>query len=321
MTVLNHTSFELISKYIATHDPLVLGAGIFCAIPTLDLTLCAWKDFEGINFTPPVLPPENQQAYLTRQEKLRKSLRTHAIAAVIFGACSANLFPRSGAVGALGFLVYSRFAWELELESPHPALTVQLTGFALKVLSVYKKSIARWIFSKSIEIGRWACSWIQTIAAKVMSCARAIIHAIKIGLRAAGRFCHYAFVLPARGLRAVGHVFKVFFHALRALVQHPAAGLGVLAGAVCLIGAVKYRHLLKGAMRPMARLIHRCAKGVLKALPYVLRGVGKTIKFLGKALWALPYVLIKIVKTIASIFRVILHPREAWNRQPAPPRV
>ena len=127
-------------------------------------------------------------------------------------------------------------------------------------------------------------------------------------------------MLPARGLQAIGHVFKVFFHALRALVQHPVAGLGVLAAVICLIGAVKHRHLFKGAMGAVARVVHRCVKGLIKALPIVFKGVAKALKTFGKVLWAVPDVLIYLARTIATIFRFILHPTQAWKRPPAAPK-
>jgi hypothetical protein len=316
-------ALELVSHYIppiAASHPIIVGTGILCAIPAIDLTFCALKDLDGINFKTPSLLPEKKQDYLDRQDKLKTSLRIHAIGAAILGACAANLFPGSGAVGAVGFMAYARFSWEREFEAPTPPLTICLTGYALKVLSVYKGKIAHGIFSKSVEICRWAGSCIHTIAIKVLDCARAVIHGVKIGFRAAGKLCHYVIVLPAKGLQAIGHVFKVFFHALHSLVHHPVAGLGVLAGVICLIGAVKHRHLFKGAMGAVARIVHRCVKGLLKAVPFVFRGVVITVKTLGKVLWAVPDVLIYLAKTIISIFRFILHPTRAWKRPPVEPR-
>ncbi len=307
---------NLLKNYLAPfamNQRFVLGAGGLCAIPALDMAICALKDSDGVMYAPakPEMETEAEKVQrLDLKKKMKISLAVHGVGALILGACAANQFPGSGLAGLAGFLIYARFKWRSEAEQPHPSLTTFYVGFGIKILSLFKRKIFKYISSRSLTAITWTTTGIHNVALKIFHIGKAII-------RGVGKFLHTVVIVPVKGVarafKAVIKIAEAFIKFLGNLARHPRIGLGVIAGIACLIGCVKYGHLLKGPGQALLRLLHKCVKGVFHTLPKLLKGIGKVIQIIGKALYFLPSVVMKTISAIGAVFNAILHPLQAMG--------
>ena len=264
----------------ATRQPAVIGFGCLCTIPALNMASCALKDLNEL-LTPEksserVLNNSDQSAltikqseFRARQIKIRQELTSHAIGAVVLGACAANVFPGSAFIGTIGFTLFANFAFKREMKMTHTCLTTLYTGAALKILGQFKGRIAKALAHKLMGVAKGVSKLFHRIS-------RFVLKAIRGGIKIAK--------LPLLGF-----------------IRHPFIGTVLLGVSLVVIG--KHHVVLNKGLELTAALTGTLAKGLFTAGAFLAKG---TVKVLGSTTVFTFSLLLKPIKATINVARFIL---------------
>ncbi|HEX4839561.1 MAG TPA: hypothetical protein VFU89_03865 [Rhabdochlamydiaceae bacterium] len=275
----------------ALSRPMVISAGCILAIPALELVHRIRQDYSLFKErlqVPAIIEPEEQKSTrLEKIESLQDLIKTRAMTALIFGAFASNYIPGSGAIGLLGYLVYSKLDWKNEKKNDNPCISLIVPGFVLKVISEYKSQIGHAMKVGVIHATSATNSFLRALITQVKHAATAVFRV----LRSIVKVLTIPFKLLAKCLK----IFNAF-------IRHPTLALVAIAGVLCLIGCVIYGHQLTGSAASVARGINILIGGFLQ----ILKRLSKTIGPIGRALSFIPTLLVKILQVIKTVIYGII---------------
>jgi len=285
--------------------PVVIASRCISVLPAAESALCAFKDAGDLyNLSLLDLSSVNdKESFKLKRAKLKTELINHLVVAILLGGCALNLVPYTAFIGAVGFLTYSKYTWKKERTKENPSYAVMGTGFALFILSTFRKQIASSAFN-------FTCTCISKVSKVVGAIATDISKVVKValsvlalpikGVKALAKGIHLIIVTPIKNIHKLGALaFNAGKIALRFMTHHPVQAVGVLVGALCVAFVAKHIGIVTGA----AYAISLLAKGIF-AGAYIAAKAG--IAVTGYVLSSVPSVLSGVASTVVSIARFIL---------------
>ncbi len=301
---ISNTLTPLVAPLVVS-QPVVIATGTLCAIPAIELGIRTFQD--ATDLLSICFPSEKgednlKQNRIDARNKIINELISHLAKTILLGACALNVFTGSGAIGLVGFMIYSKAAWKDETNCKNPSTSIMVTGVAVMILNHYKMKILKACFCNTIAL-------VKKIVAKAMILFKGVWHAFKSLAHGIKKFVFYPFKLIARGaVKLAALLVKIGKVVAKLFMHKPLIGLGLLAAAGTAFIFIKVVPIsgIVAVIDTLARHIFTAVITVVKFIPDVAAAGGKVllgaVRVVGTVLGFVPAVIMKVGSAVGYVF-------------------